>query len=519
MSDRRRHRHAARLALRLWLWLWLWPCLLPFPTMVPTSSTAVAQDPPGGTGLTEARAVTLAARNNPGLRAALLQLRSAQLEVEGEEDRYAPLLTIDAGLTHTESPFLIMDGTAVSNANDAQAGVAASKHLPWGTDLKLRLGGSWQLSSGDALFSSVTGVRRELGPGYGLNARLSLAQPLLRGAGRDVNEAALHAARARRSSAERSRERVASELLRDVLIAYWELWAANAAIGIEEQSRALAEQQRDEARARVATGSLAPTAVLTFETQVATRAESVLAARTELEARRAELSRRIGLPRATTVAYEPSEPAPPPPGPVPEAAVERALTESALVRERAAAVELAEVQARTASDPLRPRFDLEAYVQAEGLGNDDVGAAATGLAELDAVSAHIGLIYETPLTGTRRETEAARARLGGEIAREELRAAQQSVASEVQVALAQLSAGRERLALAEHTAQIAEQQLRAEQARLASGASTPLAVVLAENELRAARLRVARARVDWAVAGLTLEHLTGRLLARHTLPR
>jgi outer membrane protein TolC len=474
-----------------------------------------------GEPLTEAGTVDLAARHNPTLRAALLQLRGAQLEVQSEEDRYAPLLTLDAGLTHTATPFLIDDGTAISRSSDAQAGVAASKHLPWGTDLRLRLGGSWQLGTRDALFSSLIGGGRELGPGYGLNARFSLVQPLLRGAGRDVGEAALNAARARRTAAERSRDRIASEVLRDVLIAYWELWAANATIGIEEQSRAVAEQQRDEARARVATGSLAPMAVLTFETQVATRAESVLAARTELERRRAELQRRIGARATGVLRAAPSEAAPPSPsgGTSPEAAVQRALAESGLVRERAAAVELADVQARTASDPLRPRFDLEAYVQAEGLGNDDVGPAATGLAELDAVSAHVGLIYEAPLSGSRQQTEAARARLGGEQAREELRAAQNSVAAEVQVALVQLDAGRERLALAEQTAQIAEQQLRAEQARLASGASTPLAVVEAEDALRGARLRIARARADWVVAGITLDHLTGRLLARQARSR
>ena len=36
---------------------------------------------------------------------------------------------------------------------------------------------------------------------------------------------------------------------------------------------------------------------------------------------------------------------------------------------------VAEVQARTATDATRSRLDLDAYLEARGLGNDDAGAA------------------------------------------------------------------------------------------------------------------------------------------------
>jgi outer membrane protein len=472
---------------------------------------AAAQSSP----LTERDVVTRAVASNPGLRAALLEVERARLSVESEDARYTPTFVVDAGVTRTETPTLTFDGdTRLIAGTTAQAGVAARKTFSFGTDLTLRLGSSYQRRDPGVVVAGFP-AQPALGPGYGLNARLTLAQPLLRGFGRDVGEAALRTARVQRTASELSRDRVASELLRDVLSAYWELWYARASLAIEERSRALSEQQRNEARARADTGSLAPASVLTFETALATRQEAVLAARTDVERKRATLRQRIG-DRAGVLADPSADALPEPPAPRTDAH-DAALDRSALVRERAAAVTLAEVQAKTASDPLRSRLDLEAYVQAEGLGNDDVGAAAEGAATGQAISAHVGLVYETPFSSTRRNAEAARARIAVDTARAQLEEAKLAVASEVDIALAERAAGAERLTLAERTVEIARQQLTAEQARLASGATTPLTVVQAEEGLRSAELRVARARADLMQTALTIDHLTGDLLVRHPL--
>lgn len=471
----------------------------------------------GAQALSEREVIGRAVAGNPSLKAALLEVERARLSVEGEDARYVPSLILDAGITRTETPSLALEDVAVIGSTSGEAGVAARKTFPFGTDLTLRLGSTYYRRDEGFVLPGFPN-QPQLGPGYGFNARLSLAQPLLRGAGRDVGEAALRAARVQRTAAELTRDRVASELLRDVLTAYWELWYGAAALAIEERSRALAEQQRDEAQARADTGSLAPAGVLTFETALATRQEAVLAARTTLEQRRATLRQRIG--DRTGALADPSPdalPEPPEPPEVLANARAAALDHSALVRERAAAVTLAETQAQTAGDSLRSRLDLEAYVQAEGLGNDDVAAAADGFVTGQAISARIGVVYETPFSSTRQSAEAARARLAVEAARAQLDEAKLAVASEVDVALAQHAAGAERLALAERTVEIARKQLAAEQARLATGASTPLAVVQAEDSLRNAELRVARARADLVQTALSIDHLTGALLTRHPL--
>ena len=299
------------------------------------------------------------------------------------------------------------------------------------------------------------------------------------------------------------------------MTAYWELWYADAAVGIQEQSRAVAIQQRNDAAARAQTGSLAPADVYSFETRVATREEDVLNAHVERQRRQAELAAQIGNLRQGSALGLPSEDVPPIPDP-PSADTEKAaLAESVQLRELEAALEVARIQTRTADDPGRSRLDLDAYVQAQGLGNDDPGAAFGQLGRLGVVSAHVGLTYETPLDDSGRRADAARARLGVEVASQRIAEARQAVLSDVQIALTREAAARRRLTLAEETTRIAERQLAAERARFQAGASTALATLDAEDQVRSAQLRVARIRADLLEASLTLQHLTGRLLARY----
>jgi hypothetical protein len=210
------------------------------------SSPAVAAAPSdlsGGVGAEDV--VGLALSHNPSLRAALLDVQSARVAVAGEEARYPFTLQVDTGVTRTESPSLgYGGGTEVGASSGASASVGVAKHLPWGTDLSLSLEGSWELTRG-AL--SAASPSLSMGPGYLLGLRFAVTQPLLRGYGRDVNEAALQQATAQRSSAEVARDRTASELLRNALVGYWELWYAHAALDIERQSLELSKEHRDEA--------------------------------------------------------------------------------------------------------------------------------------------------------------------------------------------------------------------------------------------------------------------------------
>lgn len=495
------------------------------------TARAAAQDE-DARAVDERGVARLLSQHSPTLKAALLEVASAQQAVAQYDAQYTPVVVLDASASQISTPSLFTSGVSLNRQRRVDAGAELRKHLLWGTDLALRVAGSVQESyfrrpplnipssmgtpvvlptGGSSLGIIPSGT---FGPGYGVLGKLTLKQPLLRGRGRDVAEAELNAARSQRTAAQHARERIASEQLRDALRAYWELWYAGRALEIQLQAREVALRQRDEAQARVNTGGLAPVEVLTFETQVASREEDIAGAAAEQRRAELELRRLVGLaeqPQPLAVADE----VPPHDALGPRALLEeRALRESAELRERAAAVELARIRARTASDPLRQRLDLDAYAQAQGLGNESASAAFDQFGNMRAVSAFVGLTYETPVQRRAERAAAAQARIAVESAEQQLREARQRLLSDLGKALEQSSAQQRKVELAEQTAAIAARQLEAEQARFRTGASTALEVLVAEDRLRNAKLRVTRARADLAQSQLALDHLTGQLLGR-----
>ena len=462
--------------------------------------------------LTPGDVVARAVAANPTLRAALLDLRRARLAVEAEEARYTFDFLATTQVARAATPTLGLGGVFTADNSTWSFGTQVARHLKWGTDLSLRLDTSADLAATTSPAFAALQSPVSIGPAFGVALTLQASQPLLRGAGALVGEAELRAARAQQTSAERARDRVASGLLRDVLTAYWELWYADEALVIERSSLEVAREQQADAAARARLGALAPAEVLQFDTRVASLEEQVTLAETDRQRRGVELLRLLGKGDAAAPVSTVREA--PPSTDAPDRGL-LALVEdvSPDVGEAKAAIDLARVQAETAGEPLSPRLDLTGTVKVQGLGNDDVGAAFEQLGTFGAVTALVGLTYEMPLDDARREAELASARVAIQAAEERLRERVQSVEAQLATALAQDDSARRRIELAERTVSIAEQQVKADEARFATGSATALQVAQAEDQLRAAQLRLARARVDLALAHLLITHLTGGLLA------
>jgi outer membrane protein len=466
---------------------------------------------------------------NPTVQATVCDSRSAAFAVQGEVARYPFVLGLDSSWTHTANPTLAPGAQASSGivTNGTQealnAGVEMKKHLVWGTDLSLRFSAARQ--SATQFFSlgslgpmapmfpgaNVDGtIENRLGPGYGAALKLAAVQPLLRGSGRAVTEANLHASRVNLTTAELIRERTASEVLRDALTAYWETWYATAAVDIQRHARETARKQSGDATARIETGSLASVEGLTFETQLASRTEDVVNAEDEQYRRSAELARLLGMAERSDLIVVPLD-APPESSSTAGNLQDEALSASPDLRVLASQITLASVQAQTAGDNLRPRLDVDAYVQAQGLGYDDVPAAVRQFSQLGAVSGHVGLTFELPLNDARERSERTRALLAIETARHKWNEGRQQVLASLTSAIQAERSARSRAELAAHTSEIAGRRLEAEQQRYATGSSTAIQVLQAEDDLRGAALRTARAKVDTVVAHIDVSHLAGRL--------
>ncbi len=475
----------------------------------PSSALAQEQLEP----VDETKAVREAAKQNPGLRAALLDIQEAEATVEAEEDRYPLALLLEAVGTHSENPSLNVNGVVTGTNDSVAVGSELKKTFAWGTELGFRLEGGWNRSERPILPNQPDTII--LGPGYSLSARLTITQPLLRGFGVDVGEAELRAASYRRDELEHARARIASETMRDVLTAYWELWYASAAEQIEREARAFAETERKQLQEKIDAGATAGVDIYSFQTTVLERDEAVTTA--QLERRRSSLALGTQMGRRKAGSMVASSVAPPEPTPLVdrETLVKRALASSPELDELEAKVNAARDRERVAGDADRHRLDLNGWVETRGLGNQDVGAGVRQFGRFGAVSAQLGLVYELPLTGSRVESQRAAARAASAAAEARKEQVELQIETDIDTNRAEVESAARRIELAARTTKAAERQLQAAEDRFDLGDGLAIDVQRAEDALRRARLRALRARVDWVKSRVALDHLTGELLVRY----
>lgn len=487
------------------------------------ASLGFAQEP---RALTERDVVTTAVKNNPTLHVALLRAQQSRYGLSAEQALYTPVFDANAGYTHARTPSLFgptfdVNGvqtsdptTRVSGSETLDLGAGITKPFAYGTVLSATLAGQRSSRSSleqQALFGTS-------GPGYALIGRLSATQPLLRGAGTDLGLASLRQAKLNLDANQLAAQASASALLSQVVSAYWELWYSAEAVHINEASRELSRVQEEQARQQVQSGALAPASALPYATQVAVLEEAVLAARTDERQRELSLSQLLGQPGAVgaSLAAADGPQAPTSDEPSLTSAVNDALHNSYARKQLQTQLALLKDQLRLTGDPLRPRLDVDAYVQAQGLGNRRVPPALQQFGQMDAVSAHVGLTFEMPLTDSRRSAQVQAAQFAAHVAEKQLEENELEVRSSVASAIAQRRAAAEKLELASRTEKIARQQAEAERARFQAGGSIAITVQQAEDSYRQAQLRVQRARVDLVLADLTLAELRGQLLVRYS---
>lgn len=479
-----------------------------------SAPSALAQSSPRR--LDERAVVRAAVAQNPTLHVALLRASESRYVLDAERALYTPILDASAGYTHSRNPALFgADGVRIGTSDVAELGVGISKPFSFGTVLSASLLGQRTLRSTSSEAAILDAGAN--GPGYALIGQLALTQPLLRGAGNDVGLASLRQARLALSASELSAQAAASSLLSQVVNAYWELWYAAEVVRINQASRELAKAQQEQASQQVASGALAPASALPYLTQLAELDEAVLSAHTEVRRRELSLAQLLGDPAAVDESLSVAD-TPAPPGadePALGTAVSEALANSHTQKQLQAQLALAKDQLKVAGDPLRPRLDLDAYVQAQGLGNRRVPPAFEQFGKLDAVSAHVGLTFELPLSDARRSAQVQAAELSARVAEKQLLENELAIRSSVAAAIAERRAARERLQLSAATEKVARQQAEAERARFQAGGSIAIVVQQAEDSLRQAELRVQRARVDLVQADLRLAELRGQLLARY----
>ena len=468
---------------------------------------------------------------HPGYQASAIQVRRSRDHVRAEEARYQLMLHLEGNATVGSTPLIsgsfnlatmtLVPAVIIPYSERINLIAELQRGFDTGTLVSLRTTGYRQLSRQPT--SSGSTQQFTFGPGYGIDVALTVTQPFLRGFGTEVGAADLRQARVDLARVEAARDRRASELVRDVLQAYAQLWYAQEAVRIDTASRDLAQHQRDETAARIEVGALAGTAVLSFSTRIASMEELLAIAEADRRSRQLALATLIGHGVSTATLDEGADVVAEAPLVVPfpasdAEAVEITLAHSPQLAELRAQVDIAREAARIATTAIQPRLDASAQVAFHGLGLDDVGQTFSQVGTFAAVSAIFSLIYETPLEDTRLHAEEERANLAVDAAEAAVREAELVMTQQVQDLLLTRRAARRRIGLAEETVSLAHQTALAAQARIEVGTAQVALLLDAEEQERAAQLRLARAQVDLVVAESTLAALTGRLLDDVALP-
>lgn len=454
----------------------------------------------------------LAIKNSPSLQEALATEAKAQAAVSAAEGLYPYTLQADTGYTHSSSP---LGSSLYSKTDTVTSGLELSKTFSVGTSADFRLEGQWYKTDRPASDDTVADEPDDI-PMWGLSARFTLTQPLLRGFGNKVGLSTLRQAKKEKTAAQKSADLTASTLAGEALGSYWDLWLAERTVEINIKSRDIAEAQLQETSDRVAAGDAAPVEKLSYQTQVASLEETVIEAEAEVRRLQVVLAEKIGMVDTSLLLVPDTDESPP----ILEeersldALVKQALSESPSIQKAFANVAAAEEKLLVAGESLRQRLDFTAWLEANTLGEDELSPVMTDLGKGGAYSGYVGLVYEVPLDNRQKRGERAQARLSVEIANQQLQSAKNEVVADAANAYNSLAAARKRAVMAGETFRLAEAQAEAERERYRLGAAIFTTVRDAEETVREAELRVAQARVDIVRAQIDLDRLTGALLKR-----
>jgi outer membrane protein TolC len=343
--------------------------------------------------------------------------------------------------------------------------------------------------------------------------KATLKQPLARGFGPKVALAQEKKADLAATEATVKAQLAGEEIVRDVVIAYWELAYQAEEVNVRQQALDLARKQEQLTHEQMRAGSVPSTALNAVTYEIQLRSESLLRAQLELEKSSLELRRKAGLEIGRRdVIVRPGDPFTIGDE---EFDVDDILARSHQANRKLATVQLekkiADLDLAVADDQTKPQLDLTLSGGLIGQG-DGTANAINAITEGYEVTVGVNLSFE--ISGAaRRNRDAARARRKRlDIDRQDL---ERQIDTEVVTAVHAVTAARTRVALADKAEAVAEENVRAERASFMANRTTNFQVMQRQTELVESRLRRARAIADWHRAVAQLQFLSGIILEQY----
>jgi outer membrane protein len=454
----------------------------------------------------QARAEALS--NNLDLRVSVMDPRIARQDTTAERARFEAVFRPSARLSSTEPAILEDRDTGTSpRARTDTAELGAGVSIPLRTGGRASVDLTQDYREGNSPLSDT--------PAWGSALEFSITQPLLRGAGREVNVAPITIAAYREQISEARTNLSVISTLAQIERSYWRLSAARKELDVRQQQYDLAMAQLQRAQRRFDRGDAPEIDVVRAQSGLAQRLDAIITAETSLLIEQRELKRLMNAPDASVTTGDllvpMTEPAP----------MDYDLDAAALITVATQRrMELLEIELSLLSDSLNitiarnnllPGLDLTGSYSTAGLGRN-VGRGLRDMADIRAQGYSVGITGEVPLGNEAAEARERRAvltrlqRLGTRASRRQL------IEQDVLDAVDRVRSGWQRIMAARQSTILAARTLAGEQRQFDAGARTSTDVLDAAATLANAQSAEIRALTDYQIALTDLAVATGTTL-------
>jgi outer membrane protein len=425
------------------------------------------------------------------------------------------LITGAVNFQRATQPPLTASDIASGYTNDLGFDLGMTRNLETGGSLRLSLQNDALNTNSRLSCGSPAGVATTC-TFYNSQFDLTFTHPLLRGFGPDVTMATVRKQRIQKDVALLNRQMRAANVLRDVVIGYWELAYATQDLAIRRSAVDLAREQLRITKAQIDVGRLAPIDQAAVERAIGDRLQDVAVSEQLLYGRALDLRKLLGVPA------DPNQPfftASEVPAATPRevdisAELHRALDSNPQLRALKMGLQLNAIDIQTALNTTRPRLDFVGTVGSRGR-NPSLAETLAQTAGLDDLTWSAGLNFQVPVENRAANGQYRAAQLSAEQSRMDAATLELNIRDTVLRVATQIRTSSTRVVLAKQTVGFAQQNLEAEKARFSVGRSTNNDVLLRQQELKNAEISVVRATVDLMTSDVAMSAITADILDRY----
>ena len=465
-------------------------------------------------------AVRMALEKNEGLMIERESAIAAAAAVSGAKGAYDPLLEAEGAWSKSKQPLnSVFSGADPLGPEDeaSEALIAIRQLLPTGGRLSV---------SGGSVRATTESSAARYSPAYSTRAGVTLRQPLLRDLWMDADRLAVRSAKAGRRAADAGLLESTTNTVAAVERSYWTLMALRLGVEVLRDATRLAEEQLEQTRLRVESGSAPGTEIAQPRAELERRRGDVFGGE-ELVARAENALKLLILGgtddplwRATLV---PSDTAMTEAAPIDlTAETARALERRPEIEASMALLDRRRAETSFAKNGVWPALDAVASYDRYGLSGTPVGTSPSPSGDLDQSldmlsdgdydAARVALVLSLPLPNRSARAAATIARSVERQAEADLVRVRKEILAEVLDAAAVIQTASQRIEATRSAREAAQIQLDAEADRYASGLSTNFLVLTRQNDLAQARLDEISALTDYRRARTELARATGSLI-------